>query len=191
MKIDVLSFEQYFGEMNISEEEKKKRIEFAKQMEELFIILFVLMKQSEDYFDTSSTEQRLEDILSDNGIKLTDSMLNLIIERIDDIADITQRHIDDGYYTSDKRAKLLAEEETNTFLNRSDYEEAIQSGMKRKQWLTMKDHRVRNTHYEVDDEIIPINDDFIVGGCKMAFPRDTKGNPEEIAGCRCTIKYLP
>ena len=177
--------------MPISEAEKKRRIEFAKQMEELFIILFVLMRNNEDYFDTSSIEQRVEDVFEDNGVEISRTMSTLIKERITDIVAITQNHMDDDYYISDDRATLLAEEETNTFLNRDAFDKAKQEGMTRKQWLTMKDNRVRTTHYDVDDEIIPIDEDFVVGGCEMSFPRDTKGNPEEIAGCRCGIRFLP
>lgn len=190
--ITAIPYEEYFGAMPLTEEEKKRRIEFAKQMEELFIILFVLMRQNnEDYFDTSSVEQRLEDVLEDNNVTVTKTMATLIRERLEDIVAITQRHTEDTYYTSDDRAKLLAEEETNTFLNREEYDRAKSDGMTRKQWITMKDSKVRDTHERIDDAIIPIDEDFAVGGCMMAFPRDTKGDPNEIAGCRCGIKYLP
>lgn len=209
-QIDVLSIEEYFNGMPISEEEKKRRIEFAKQMEELFIILFVLMRQQseDDYFDTSSTEQRVEDVLEDNGVELTPTIKTLVRERVADIVDITKRHMPDDkvstpdgktpengdkdpWYTSPDRAKILAEEETNTLLNRDDFDRAKASGKRHKKWLSMKDLRVRPTHKDVDEEVIPIDQDFIVGGHKMAFPRDTKGPAHEVNGCRCYVEYLP
>ena len=56
----------------------------------------------------------------------------------------------------------------------------------------MKDKRVRETHREVDDVVLPISDPFEVGDYLMMFPKDTTfgAGPEEIVNCRCSVKYL-
>ena len=40
----------------------------------------------------------------------------------------------------------------------------------------------------MNGEQIGIFDDFEVGDCLMAYPKDPKGKAEEIVNCRCSLK---
>ena len=190
-KAIALPYEQYFGEMGISEEQKKKRIELAKQLEELFIILFVLMRNSENIeeFDTETTEDRFFDALKKVGINLTKKVKTLVIERVEHIVDVTKRHMEDPWYLSDDRAKANAEEESGTFWNTIEFDDAMESGYTKKTWHTMLDDLVRGSHYEVEGDTIPIHEYFEVGDSLMMYPRDPNGEEEEIANCRCWLTY--
>ena len=95
------------------------------------------------------------------------------------------------YWFSEDRARFNAEDTTNDLFNYEQYRQAIADGMIQKQWLTMKDERVRKTHAEVDDIVIPINSLFLVGDCYMRYAHDTEmGSAEETVNCRCTTIYF-
>lgn len=201
-----IPYEQYFGEMELTDEQKKERIELANEMEEVFAYVFAMMKT--DYLlGNDIDKERYSEMLSrryldclitfkiiDNVLNKRDKYQNEIVDYIDDICpkiiDSTINSKEDSYSYSADRTKYVSESETNTIMNTNDFAEAKRNGYKRKQWVTQKDSKVRNTHRYVDDEIIGIDDMFDVGGCQMAYPRDPRGNSEEIQGCRCTIRYF-
>lgn len=190
-KLIAMPYEKYFGEMGITEEQKKKRIELAKQLEELFIILFVLMRREEDLanFDIETTEDRMFRALRKTGMNITDRIESIVHERIEHIVDVTKRHIDEEWYTSKDRAKVNAEEESNTFWNSMEYEDALKAGYKWKTWETMKDFRVRKTHTPKQGKTIGIREYFKFDECEMLYPRDPNGTPDEIDNCRCWLIY--
>ena len=71
--------------------------------------------------------------------------------------------------------------------------EAEKNGFTKKQWRTMRDKRVRESHSGMEGKIIELYDVFNVHGYKMLFPCDTETDnpdPSEIVGCRCSLKYL-
>ena len=63
---------------------------------------------------------------------------------------------------------------------------------RRKQWGTMRDGRVRQTHQEVDGVEIAEHEAFLVGASLMMYPGDDSlgADIEEIINCRCSVKYL-
>lgn len=95
------------------------------------------------------------------------------------------------YYTSQERAVQIALNESNSVFNYEDEQSAIREGKTLKTWLTMLDERVRETHAEVENVTVGINEFFYVGGYPMMRPMDDKhGAPaEEIIGCRCVCRY--
>ena len=93
------------------------------------------------------------------------------------------------YWLSDDRARFIAEEESNTAFNDSDFEDAIEAGYTMKTWNTMLDRYVRKTHRPMEGKTIPIDDYFIVGNSMMLYPRDPDGDPEEVISCRCWLTY--
>lgn len=119
-----------------------------------------------------------------------------IIDRVNqataDIVAATDRHKDDPYYYSKDRARVIAENESNTVHSHKEYSEV--SGKKSlKQWLTIMDGHERESHAEVNGTILPINEPFVLQGGLMLYPRDasTYGvSEDEIVGCRCGIRYF-
>ena len=118
-----------------------------------------------------------------------------IIDRVNqataDIVAATDRHKDDPYYYSKDRARVIAENESNTVHSHKEYSEV--SGKKSfKQWLTIMDGHERESHAEVNGTVIPISDFFVLQGGIARFPRDTEYlfSDEELVGCRCGIRYF-
>lgn len=85
------------------------------------------------------------------------------------------------------RATRIARTETIGALNEGDFIAAKQSGvMEQKEWLTMQDDRVRDSHAEQDGMAVGLGDVF-PNGC--SFPGDGAGGPDEVINCRCTLLY--
>lgn len=193
-----IPYDQYFGEMDLTEEQKKKRIEFSEKCEEIILFIFSLYVVMAEY--NYVNRQYIV-----NQLKAKYS--NLIVEymAIDDYIDqyigdfsektieTTINHAEDEYYTSKDRAINISENEALTVLNNSDYKEAIRAGKTKKKWVDIKDKRERETHLEVGCTVLPITEPFLVGDSLMQYPHDalTYGaSAEEICNCRCTIKYF-
>ncbi len=56
-------------------------------------------------------------------------------------------------------------------------------------WRTRGDHRVRDTHVEVDGQVAKRGAGWLVGGYRMAFPGDPRVPPYLWANCRCVVEY--
>lgn len=192
-----LNIKAYFDEMDLTDEEKEERKNFAKEMKDAFIFTFtiyLIMKQYA-YMNKQYIMQQLQKKYSDivlERIKIDDYLDGMINNSVNDIVDTTFRHDGEDYFTSDERATLIACNSANDILNYKQYEEAIKTGKKNKQWITEKDKRVRKTHKILDDIVIPINHTFLVGNTLMRFPHDTMYGTdyEQLSNCRCTIKYF-
>lgn len=201
-----IPYDQYFGEMELTDIQKKERIALANELEKVFAYVFVLMKADyllgneidKERYSEMLTRRYLECLVAfkiiDNSLNSRDKYEKGIIAYVEDICpkiiDSTENSKEDSYSYSDDRTKYVSESETNTIMNTNDFAEAKRNGYKRKQWITQKDNKVRNSHRYVDDEIIGIDDMFDVGGCQMPYPRSPLGSPEEIQGCRCSIRYF-
>ncbi|MDY0144045.1 MAG: phage minor head protein, partial [Bacteroidales bacterium] len=59
-----------------------------------------------------------------------------------------------------------------------------QSGVvEKKEWLATPDGRTRDSHSDMNGEVVLVDKDFSNG---LEFPGDPSGAPEEIINCRCT-----
>jgi uncharacterized protein with gpF-like domain len=56
-------------------------------------------------------------------------------------------------------------------------------GVEYTQWIAANDDRVRDSHAEIDGEIIPFGGTYSNG---LAYPGDTSGDIEEWINCRCS-----
>lgn len=190
-------YANYFGEMDLPEEEIQKRISFAERFEDtvLFIFaLYLIMRQygymNEKYI-ISQLQSKYSEIVSEH-MKIDKHMKDYIKDFSQETIEVTKRHDGEKYFTSKERAILIAENEANTSLNYGQYVDALKKGYKKKIWISERDSRVRVTHREVDGVEILIDRSFLVGDSLMKFPKDTSmgASTTEIAGCRCTVKYL-
>ncbi len=186
----------YFDTMEISEEEKQKRISFAKKFEDTMLFIFALyliMRQyghmNEKYI-ISQLQSRYSELVSEY-MKPDKPTKDYIKKFSKETIDVTNRHDGEEYFTSRDRAIILSQNEANTSLNYAQYADALKRRYTKKRWITEKDNRVRETHREVDDIIIPIEGYFPVGDSLMLYPHDAiNGSAEEVANCRCTVRYL-
>lgn len=191
-----MPFDQFFGEMGISQEQKDRRIETAKDIKAFMMIALAELyyeRQEGDYwsYDPSGTIQNgYRSIIERLAIPLTALFAATRAEELAaDVVDSTMRNQDDAYFFSEDRATLIAENEANSIWNDSEYQDAILTGKTRKTWHAIMDRRTRDTHRDINGTAIPIDEYFMVGDSMMLFPRDPSGAPEEIVNCRCWATY--
>lgn len=206
-----LPYAEYFGEMALTKEQKKRRRDLALILED-YIMLFFDLVQTEGVTETTAKQDltySLYDILADKNYfesdeeldkYITDTVNNTYQSTVDNLRnhpneiDYTQSG---PYWTSEDRAIFIAENEANTIWNSAEYVEAKAKGYTHKIWVTYNDDRVRPTHIEVEGAKLPIGAYFYVGRARMLYPKDVTSElstgaecPEEVIGCRCCVSYV-
>lgn len=191
-----MSFEQFFGEMELSDDETQQRIGLAEKLEDGFLfvlaLLFTMQQYNEVNWERARQEYESRYLSALAGyVAVTPYIRQYIRDMSYDIMDSTKKHQAEYYYYSPDRGKFMAECEANTTRSYQCNEDAIAQGKTMKRWLTMGDKRVRETHKEVGGTSKPIDEPFYVGGSLMMFPRDTQYSPPNslVCGCRCSIIY--
>lgn len=187
--------ESYFNPMRISEEEKETRRQAARDFREYLLTLFLLLGIQSEYlavnWDVIESEMRVE--FQKAAIRYannTQMLRDYIADKASDFVRITRENIDKGeYWVSDERATMEAVNEANEVFGIDDYETAIESGMRFKEWVTERDNRVRKSHKAVDGKKIPIEEYFVLEKGLMLYPGDYENCPEETPNCRCTVRY--
>lgn len=191
-------FEEYFSVMEISDEDKKKRIELAKKLDDnfLFVLIFLFTMKQYGTVDYNDIRLRFENGYIDAVSEffkpnqyIEDHARNFSY----DVVDSTMRHEKEPYYYSEDRAMLLSENEANNTFSQQEFYEAMESGKKWKKWVDIRDKRERATHRAVGGTVKPIDEPFLVGESLMMFARDgdTFGaDTKELVSCRCTTKYF-
>lgn len=191
-----MSFKKYFGEMNLPEEEKSKRIQMAEELEENFIVTMTLLftMAQVNKIDYELIRKQIEDSYLETLRKHTsvDKYLETYVKSFSyDVIDSTKSHKNEPYYYSLDRAKFMAENEVNTALNHARYMEAVNAGKTMKRWESIIDEVTRKDHIEANGKYIPIGQAFHVGDSWMLFPKDMSmnPNPNQVINCRCSIMY--
>lgn len=192
-KPKILTIEKYFGEMPLTDEQKKKRIDMCEDFE-VFLLYIIELGEELDRMQLDILIGQLQMGFIEIASKHLD-MTEAIIERINEdamyIAETTKKNLDVPFFTSPDRARLVAENETQSLFNLSEFERAKEQGFKFKEWLAMLDEKTRETHAMADGQKVDIDTPFIVGNSLMMFPTDTSlgAPPEEIINCRCIMRY--
>ena len=189
-------FEDYFDKMDISESDKNTRVDFAMRMHDIMILTFALVKsmQESGYVDVAYLKSELkrryteEVIATGNYDRVINDYINLFT---DDTIKTTLKNTDE-YLLSNTRALVIGANEANTIYNYSDYKTAIENGYTHKRWKTENDNLVRKSHEIVNNNVVEINEPFVVGDSLMMFPKDFSmgASAEELVNCRCTVEYL-
>ena len=58
-----------------------------------------------------------------------------------------------------------------------------------KQWISLKDERVRIPHKQLHGDIVPVSSPFFVNGVPIRFPKDPVAPPSLTINCRCVLKF--
>ena len=201
MKFDELNqLKRFFSTMDISEGEKKKRTDLAYLLYDAIYFTFALIKVEKEIEERDFTtnalvvdqyretlENRIIDALHREGVPYEP---DYVPQLVNDIIETTDRHPDDPYYLSQDRALLIAQNESNSAYNYSDYDNAKKSGKQYKTWVAEVDDKTREWHLEVDGTKIPIDEMFTVGNDTMRYPHDfLNGSAENLVNCRCICLY--
>lgn len=191
-----MPFEQYFGEMNLTEEEKSKRIQMAEELEENFIVTMTLLftMAQANKIDYEFIRKQIEDSYLETFRKYAsvDRHLETYVKSFSyDVIDSTKKHKNEPYYYSLDRARFMAENEVNTAINHARYIEAVNGGKTMKRWESIIDEATRKDHREINGKYISIGQAFHVGDSWMLFPKDMSmnPNPNQVINCRCSIMY--
>ena len=195
----------YFENMQISEEEKEKRVRLANLLLADVLFLFALSKRNQDHHYLSETFQKRY-LSSVKKVTEPDQKMQRYIRKVCDsivdttlkgqkgglLADSKANQPRDPYAVSMDRATNVAENEANTILNGDEYNAAIKNGCTKKRWTSYKDERVRADHADVDGQVVEINRPFHVGEYMMMYPKDDSlgAGLEEIVNCRCSVEYI-
>jgi len=190
-------FERYFGEMELPEWDKERRIEMANKLEEMMLYFFALVELYQD-----DLEDAIDSIVELLALKYRDVLSEYIDidEYLQDYTDqfavqmmeTTEDDLENPWMLSDDRAVFDAENEANFTAEYINYVKAVKAGKKNKVWRAFSDNRTRKTHKAINGKVVGIFDLFEVGNALMRFPKDTLyGNyPEEVVNCRCTATYF-
>ena len=144
-----------------------------------------------DLFETSPRAER--DLLdrtfraSEQTMSRVDNQINNIITEgyrsgkgINDIGAQLNKRFDQ---LSSWESRRIARTEVNTSHNVATRDTYKDMGVEYTQWIAASDDRTRDSHLEVDGEIIPIDGKYCNG---LGYPGDMSGPVEEWINCRCS-----
>lgn len=197
-----MSIHDYFENMQISEEEKEKRVRLANALLADVLFLFALSKRNQDKHYLSEAFQKRY-LSSVQKVAEPDQKMQRYIRKVcDSIVDTTLKggslttskanKPQDPYVVSVDRATNVAENEANAILNGDEYITAVKNGCTKKRWKSYRDERVRADHADVDGQVVDISRPFRVGKYMMMYPKDDSlgAGLEEIVNCRCSVEYI-
>lgn len=195
-----IPYKLYFGDMDLTKEQKARRENLAYILEDILAIWFIVMEQNiiNGKVDEIRDKQRLTymiyDEISDKGyfeneVEQDKYVSNFVNETYRSTVENREKYPDDvvpkgditepesvediePYWTSEDRAMFIAENEANTLINTQEYVEAKAQGYTHKIWMSYGDERVRATHQIVDGAKVPIGVYFEVGKARMLYPKD-------------------
>ena len=191
-----MDYDEYFGDMDLSEEQKEKRKESAEELEDVFKVLLALvfylyMEEAYDYTSAiMEAQEAYNEILA--GANVSDYYVDIHVPNaLNSIVSTMLNNPENPFNFSIDRAILIAENEANSMWNDAEYVEALRSGKKRKTWHTIIDKRTRDWHAEVNGQTKQITEPFVVSGELMQFPRDESlgASGGNIVNCRCSASY--
>lgn len=85
--------------------------------------------------------------------------------------------------------KRIAETESHRDFSEGQYDIAIEGGATHKTWLTMRDDRVRESHWYLDGLKVEINEFFCTLAGERAMHPQGFGVADEDCNCRCYLRY--
>lgn len=156
---------------------------FAGIQQEMNFLAASIVAQSNEIARARMAQSILDTPTSDSGYIATH-----IDSATADIIDATNRHKDDPYFYSKDRARLIAESESNSIWNYTEYASAVKN-KKYKTWHTIMDGHQRDSHGNVNGMTIPINERFVLDAGTCLFPRSDELPEEEVCGCRCSLSF--
>ena len=167
-EIQDIDYDTYFGEMDLSDEEKEDRKKLAEKFEKIFVMLFALLSGKEETEITTITKEfiiRYESIATQycKTKKTPSYIIDYARYIVNEVVEATTQNTEVEYFTSQKRAKNVAANEANAVGNYRLQTEMVKQGYKTKEWRSQEDSHVRPAHAEVDRKRIGIFERFEVG----------------------------
>jgi len=127
-----------------------------------------------------------DDVLDTIGDGVESTLKDAFEEGLDRdaVADIMREQLDNelGDAAAQRHARTLVQGASE----RGNHSAIRESSAVGERWVATSDGRTRDTHIEVEGQVVPVGDTFRVGGSQLKHPGDPSGPIEEIANCRCT-----
>ena len=148
-------------------------------------------------------QNRLDTFLPDMSKTAKDNLNRALRKSFDEVSDLglTGKKAEDYIRRSISskigkknlgRAMGIARTEGSALSNFAMSQSAKQTGLiLTKEWLTVRDGNVRDSHIIADGTEINQEEQFIIGGSRMDYPSDSKYGAlaREVINCRCTLIY--
>lgn len=193
--IKVLEIDEYFDDMELTEEQKQVRKDMARKLYDKLLMVFAtieVLKNSDEMPDTIFISTQIMNAFREctsDEVTVDENLENYLLIKSWELAERTVKHIEDEFYLSDDRATLVAENESSSIYNYVDDVDAINRGCTKKTWIAIRDKKTRRWHKDVDGKTIAIDDLFDVDGELMAYPHDINASEKNTANCRCSVSY--
>ena len=150
-----------------------------------------IIKKDNDLFGTlPSAEERLLNrtfTASERTLSRVDSQINQIItdgyrsgKGINDVANSLNQRFDQ---LTSWESKRIARTEIHNSHNTAVMDTYQELGVEYTMWIAAEDERTRDSHLEINGEIIPMGGTYSNG---LKYPGDTDGDIEEWINCRCS-----
>lgn len=127
---------------------------------------------------TDTTAQQLVDIIN-AGVESGEGALK--------IADRIRESYPD---MAASRARTIARTETNMGSNTATLEAYKQAQVEQKEWLSARDERVRETHMDMDGQVVGMEEDFVSPSGARGISPGAFDDPAESINCRCVMVPL-
>lgn len=87
------------------------------------------------------------------------------------------------------RAVTVARTEVISGYNGGTREAALQTDgvVESLEWIATRDNRTRDAHRSADGQVVPIGEQFDVGGERLEYPGDPNGRGDNTVNCRCAV----
>lgn len=86
------------------------------------------------------------------------------------------------------KSRQIAQTATTGAFESGQLQSFREAGIEAKEWLSMRDDRVRADHRDADATIVALEDPFEVGGASLMYPGDPSAPPGQVVNCRCTLQ---
>lgn len=150
-----------------------------------------IIKKDNDLFGTlQGAEERLLNKVftaSERTLSRVDSQINQIItdgyrsgKGINDVANSLNQRFDQ---LTSWESKRIARTEIHNSHNTAVMDTYQELGVEYTMWIAAEDERTRDSHLEINGEIIPMGGEYSNG---LKYPGDTDGPIEEWINCRCS-----
>lgn len=213
--IDELNLiDTYFDEMELSEEDKKNRVDLCEDLFYIYYYIFALISTDfrlrkpidiKEY--TDKLAERFKDVLDATEyakVVIDEEIANYIDEISKNLVESTLRNLpvedeednlDDivrpasPYWSSTERAIRVAEDMTNVIANYKELQDKIAEGYTHKTWVSILDTHTRESHWLAWGKTVPINKPFTIGSSLMMCPCEYTAPAREIVNCRCKLLF--
>jgi SPP1 gp7 family putative phage head morphogenesis protein len=134
---------------------------------------------------TSTTARNVRDALLD--VLRGSSSIGTLQERVREELPALTAELERVFGTNDARALNIARTETGHAANGARFAQFKAEGVKEIQWISAHDDVVRESHKELDGNVVALGAEFAP---RLRFPHDPDASAAQSCNCRCTLLAL-